>query len=190
MLNFVQVWYEVLKPHPFNPNPYLIWEKTDCCQLRSRRRFDSYGCSNHYSDAIIGAMASQITSLAIVYSTVYFRRRSKKTSKLRVTGLFVGNSPVTGELPTQRASNAENVSIWWRNYVNRHHWSSIFPKSLLRFSGVRICCYGVLLTQAYAVSKTVTIMISSRYAYRFCGKMIAASLFRVNTIVTTSANAY
>ena len=28
-----------------------------------------------------------------------FRRRSKKTSKLRATGLFAGNSPVTGEFP-------------------------------------------------------------------------------------------
>ena len=41
------------------------------------------------------------------------RCRSKKTSKLHVTGLCVGNSPVTGEFPAQRASNAENVSIWW-----------------------------------------------------------------------------
>ena len=40
-----------------------------------------------------------------------FRRRSKRTSKLRVTGLCTGNSPLTGEFPTQRASNAENVSI-------------------------------------------------------------------------------
>ena len=32
-------------------------------------------------------MASQITSLTIVYSTVYSRLRSNKTSKLRVTGL-------------------------------------------------------------------------------------------------------
>ena len=31
-----------------------------------------------------------------------FRRRSKKTSKLRVTGLCAGNSPGTGEFPTQR----------------------------------------------------------------------------------------
>ena len=46
-----------------------------------------------------------------------FRCRSKKTSKLRVTGLCVGNSPVTGEFPAQRASNAENVSIWWRHHV-------------------------------------------------------------------------
>ena len=45
-----------------------------------------------------------------------FRRRSKKTSKLRVTGLCAGNSPGTGEFPAQRASNAENVSIWWRHH--------------------------------------------------------------------------
>ena len=45
-----------------------------------------------------------------------FRRRSKKTSKLRVTGLCVGNSPVTGEFLAQIASDAENVSIWWRHH--------------------------------------------------------------------------
>ena len=45
-----------------------------------------------------------------------FRRRSKKTSKLRVTGLCAGNSPGTGEFPAQMARNAENVSIWWRHY--------------------------------------------------------------------------
>ena len=32
----------------------------------------------HYGDVIMGTMASQITSLTIVYSTVYSRRRSKK----------------------------------------------------------------------------------------------------------------
>ena len=36
-----------------------------------------------------------------------FRRRLKKTSKLRVIGLCVGNSPETGEFPAQMASNAE-----------------------------------------------------------------------------------
>ena len=44
-----------------------------------------------------------------------FRRRSKKASKFRVTGLCEGNSPVTGDFPTQRTGNAENVSIWWRH---------------------------------------------------------------------------
>ena len=36
-----------------------------------------------------------------------FRRRSRKTSKLRVTGLCAGNSPGTGEFPAQMPSNAE-----------------------------------------------------------------------------------
>ena len=44
------------------------------------------------------------------------RCRSKKTSKLRVTGLCGSNSPGTCEFPAQMASNAENVSIWWRHH--------------------------------------------------------------------------
>ena len=48
-----------------------------------------------------------------------FGRRSKKTSKLRVTGLCVGNSPGTGEFLVQMASNAENVSIRWRHHGHR-----------------------------------------------------------------------
>ena len=47
-----------------------------------------------------------------------FKRRSNKTSKLRVTGFCAGNSPGTDEFPAQMASYAENVSIWWR-----HHWN-------------------------------------------------------------------
>ena len=46
-----------------------------------------------------------------------FRRRSKKTSKIRVTGISAGNSPGTGEFSTQMASYAENVSIWCRHHV-------------------------------------------------------------------------
>ena len=54
-----------------------------------------------------------------------FRHRSKKTSKLRVTGLCAGNSPEAGEFPAQMASNAENVSIGWR-----HHEGSGAPPLL------------------------------------------------------------
>ena len=77
-----------------------------------------YRCHAHYNDVIMGVMASQITSLTIVYPTHLFRCRSKKTSKLHVTGLCVGNSPVTSELPAQMASNAENVSIWWCRHAS------------------------------------------------------------------------
>ena len=45
-----------------------------------------------------------------------FVRRSKKTSKLRVTDLCDGNTQVTGDFPAYRASEAENVSIGWRHH--------------------------------------------------------------------------
>ena len=54
----------------------------------------------------MGMMASQITSLTIVYSA----------SKLHITGLCVVNSPGTGEFPAQMATYAENASIWWRHH--------------------------------------------------------------------------
>ena len=56
-----------------------------------------------------------------------FRGWSKKTSKLRVTGLCAGNSPVTDEFPAQMASNAENDSIWWCHHAiwwSTHWWWS------------------------------------------------------------------
>ena len=49
-----------------------------------------------------------------------FRHRWEKTSKLRVTGRCVGNSPVTSEFPAERASDADNVSIWWRHYTENN----------------------------------------------------------------------
>ena len=58
--------------------------------------------------------------------TCLFSYRSKETSKLRVTGLCAGNSRVTGEFPAHKASNAENVSIWWRHHgcdnLQCHQW--------------------------------------------------------------------
>ena len=62
-----------------------------------------------------------------------FRRRSKKISKLRVTGLCAGNSPVTSEFPAKMASNAENISIWWRHHIFR------MPVSV---SGIHVNCKG------------------------------------------------
>ena len=64
----------------------------------------------------MGSMASQITSLTICLLSRVFGRSSKKTSKLRGTGLCAGNSPGTGEFPAEMASYAENVSIWWRHH--------------------------------------------------------------------------
>ena len=70
----------------------------------------------HFNDVIMNAMASQTTGVSIVYSTVCWSVDKKKTAKLHVTGLCEGNSPMTGEFPAQRASNAENAFIRWRHH--------------------------------------------------------------------------
>ena len=57
----------------------------------------------------MGAMASQIMGLTIVYSTVYSdtdQRKHQSYASL-VSGI--------GEFSAQMASNAENVAMWWRH---------------------------------------------------------------------------
>ena len=54
----------------------------------------------------MGAMASQITSLTIVYSTVYWGTDQRKDQSSALLGLCAGNSPGTGEFPAQIANNA------------------------------------------------------------------------------------
>ena len=62
-------------------------------------------------DVIMGTMASQITSLTIVYSTVYSDVDQRKHQSSVLLAICAGNSPGTGEFPAQMASNAENASI-------------------------------------------------------------------------------
>ena len=62
----------------------------------------------------MGAVASQITSLTIVFSTVYFDTDQRKHQSSASLAFCAGNLPEAGEFPAQMASNAENVSIWWR----------------------------------------------------------------------------
>ena len=60
----------------------------------------------HCSDVIMTTMASQFTSLKVVYSIVYADADQRKKSKFRVTGLCAGNSLVIGEFAAQSTSNA------------------------------------------------------------------------------------
>ena len=57
----------------------------------------------------MGAMASQITSLTIVYTTVYSgadRRKHQSSASLAFARVIL---PATGEFPAQ-------TSIWWRHF--------------------------------------------------------------------------
>ena len=97
------IWYDTIR---YNTIQY------------STKQFNTLSCDVilHYNDVIMGAIASWITSLTIVYWTVY-SDADQRISKLRATGLHAGNSPGTSEFPAQMASNAENASIWWGHHV-------------------------------------------------------------------------
>ena len=85
----------------------------------------------HCSDVIIDTMASQITSLTIVYSTAYSGAHQRKKSKLRVTGLLRGihrgpvNSPHKWPV-TPKMFPFDDVIMHWRICVTRHAWVQAF----------------------------------------------------------------
>ena len=92
-----------------------------------------------------------------------FRRRSKKTSKLRVTGLCVGNSPGSGEFPVQMASYAENDSIWWR-----HHDFYFSSFNIKFFDFCCAMCYHVKRGENY------------RYLTSFLAKYISPNITKIS----------
>ena len=70
-----------------------------------------------------------------LFTQLFIPLQIKKTSKLRATGLCAGNSPVTGEFPAQMASNAENISVWWRHHGSIQHSVSNSVITLCSFQG-------------------------------------------------------
>ena len=101
------------------------WEPTKTSTARNGKM------STHYTDVIMGAIASQITSLTIVYSTFY----SDADKNIKAPRHWPLCGEFTGEFPAQMASNAENVSIWWRHHETetlttkrrQYDRTSIFP---------------------------------------------------------------
>ena len=94
--------FYVYGKRPIRHSPKLNQFKSQSSMTLRWRHNDHAGVSNHQPH---GCLLNRL-----------FGRTSKKTPKLRVTGLCAGNSPGTGEFPAQMASYAENVSIWWRHH--------------------------------------------------------------------------
>ena len=134
-----------------------------------------------------------------------FRRKSKKTSKLRVTGLCAGNSPGTGEFPAQMASYAENVSIWWRHHVWKSYrtiqngvymkpnWSKSMPwlhvrsmiiiKICCLFSWIRKVIFRFCLYVRHDMSLPKSYWIVANNSHRFCYDSVRDVLFEPVIIV-------
>ena len=102
----------------------------------------------------MGAVASQITSLTIVYSTVWSDVDQRKHQS--------SASPVTGEFPAPMASNAENVSNWRRHHDTDPLWreSPVTTGSpSQRFSNAQCWCFRC----RNMISRAVVTPCCSRY---------------------------
>ena len=76
----------------------------------------------HYIDAIMTTMASQITSLTVVYWIVYSDADQRKHQNFRVTGLRVGNSPGPVNSPhigsvTRNMFPFDDVIMFLRDFI-------------------------------------------------------------------------
>ena len=131
-----------------------IWCNT-LIALRWRHN-DQAGVSNHQPH---GCLLNRL-----------FRRKSKKTSKLRITGLCVGNSPGTGEFLAQMASYAENVSIWWRHhgfYVVHNMYIVWVPRLRMWVPGLHLMCHILLMNDRNEDTRSHTHFLEN-YSQRKC----------------------
>ena len=73
-----------------------------------------YNILGHYSDVIMSVMASQITSVSI-FAQPFVQAHMKENIKApRHWSLWGEATGAPVDSPHKRASNAENVSVWWR----------------------------------------------------------------------------
>ena len=76
---------------------------------------------NRYSDVLIGAMVSQITSISIVYSTVYSGVDQRKyQSSASTASRWLVNSPHKGPV-SRKILPFDDLIIWWAVFI----WISV-----------------------------------------------------------------
>ena len=108
------VFFDMRLNKRLSKQPWGWWFETPSWSLWRHRNVGI-----HYGDVIKGAIASQITSLTIVYSTVYSdadqRRHQSSASLAFVWGIHRGpvNSPHKGPVTRKK------VSIWWHHHTHR-----------------------------------------------------------------------
>ena len=88
-------------------------------------------------------IASQISSLAVLFTQPFIETQIKENIKAPRHWPLWG----TGEFPAQRASYAENVSIWWRHHVNHDR----YLESQTDFDHCRTCARGNALCERWTV---------------------------------------
>ena len=99
------------------PHYYTWWTPWMCFRqvLISKTVCPNWQIWCRYSDVIMSAMVSQITSVSIVCSTACLGKENIKAP--RYWPLW-GESTGDRWIPLTKGSNAENISIWWHHHDN------------------------------------------------------------------------
>ena len=140
-MSYRSIFYGCVKPWLTVKSPStskLTFRWPMCCTFKRWFKFKiekktCQGC--HYNDVIMSAMASQITSLTIVYSSIYSaadqRKHQSSVSLAFVRGIHRSpvNSPHKGPV-TRKMFPFDDVIISLVTYVANHHVSRIW-KSLI-----------------------------------------------------------
>ena len=126
----------------------------------------------------MSAMSSQITSLAIVYSSDYSGTDQRKHKSSASLAFVRGIHRVTGEFSAQMANNAENVSIWWRHHdIENHH---IYTKRWRSFVAVFIylwcMCFSACFILSYPYTEYSNIHVGA-IGFFFFGKWLGGFYF-------------
>ena len=110
-------------------------------------------------------MASQITGVSSVCLAICWFQR--KISKSALLALCEGNQSVTAGFPSQRASNAETVSIWWRNHVSSHSGIltlyDVIGISQQNLTSIQIMSYCLIQWLHQAFTQTSVDLLSIRF---------------------------
>ena len=133
----------------------------------------SISYNDHYCDVIMGAMASQITGLTIIYSTVYSgadqRKHESPASLAFVRGIHRWPVKSPHKWPVRYA---ENVSIWWRHhdidYMKGHQGGAI--------SG---CCNRWTERETNCYTKSMKCQILNKFISPYCFWLIV-DLFKTS----------
>ena len=133
-------------PTPHNPVETPVWFQSDIIQTNN---LEASRFHEHYDDVIMGTIASQITSLTIVYSTVYSgadqSKHQSSASLAFVWGIHRGpvNSPHKWPV-TRKLFPFDDVIMILRKHAGLRTVPSVPPDQLTHWGRVTHICVSKL----------------------------------------------
>ena len=115
-------------------------------------------------------MASQITSLTIVYSTIYSGADQGKHQS------FASLAFVWGIHQSQRASNMANVSIWWRHHAKHNE---LWPNGHQLIDDLANTFFGYVPQSSVKKLSLAQVMVTEQVTNHYLSQWCLSSLMHI-----------